>query len=414
MRDLDLPVGVLAHGFTWSPLVASWRGGSLLAADVPVQSGSLTVDASADVPEQLSIVVPAQVGVTSWVPGEDAYHPLARYGQVLDVVLSITSLVTGSTGAVSVGRFQIQGWEYDDVDETVQVSAVGVMQRAADARFKAPEVPRAGGTFVSELARLSPPGVPVEFDGALIDRPVPTSFAWDESRIDALYDLADAWPARLRVDSAGTLRVLPPLPATPEPVLTLMDGVNGTVIATPTEDSRDDVPNTIIFRGSDTDDSSRAPILGVEARVLGGPLRPEEYGEVVEFFSSPLIRTQAEAQAAVNTRLANAIRPARQRVVTCIPDPRIELDDPLEVLRGVIQTKSAPAVLIDGGTTGDTATYYDGGGASDSATYLVGGVAQSTVTTTWRTREVGWVVGYTLPLVIASESDAMQVRVGVS
>lgn len=414
VRQLDLPEGVLSRGFSWSAQVASWRGGSLLAAEVPVLSGSLHGDASADVPESLSIVVPARDGARSWVPGEDAYHPLARYGQQLDVVLTIVSQVTRSVGSVSLGRFQIQGWDYDDVQEQVTVTAVGVLQRAVDARFPTPEVPRSGGTFASEFARLVPAGIPVEFDGALVDRPVPTSFAWDESRIDALYDLADAWPARLRVDSSGTLRVLPPLPDTPDPVLTLMDGVDGTVIATPTEDSRDDVPNVIIFRGSDTDDSSRSPILGVQARVAGGPLRPEEYGEVVEFFSSPLVRTAAQAQAAVNTRLANAIRPARQRVVTCVPDPRIELDDALEVLRGVVQTKTAPPVLLDGGTTADTATYYDGGTAADSATYLVGGVAESTMTTTWRTREVGWVVGYDLPLVIRSESDVMQVRVGVS
>jgi hypothetical protein len=418
VRDLDVPEGVLAGVFSWSCQVSSWRAGVLLAAEVPIVGGSLSGDASAKVPERVDIVVPEKgwdgTRTRSWVPGADAYHPLAKYGQQLDVVITVTSSVTGASGSVSLGRFQVQSWDHDDVARQVRVEAVGVLQRAADARFLAPEAPRPGGTFASELARLAPAGVPVEFDGALVDRPVPQSFAWDEDRLGALYDLADAWPARLRVDSAGTLRVLPPLPDLADPVLTVADGVRGTLVSAPTSDARDSIPNIVVFRGSDTDDPARAPLTGVVARVPGGPMSPEEYGEVVEFFSSPLVRTVAQAQAAVNTRLANAQRPARQRVVSCVPDPRVELDDAMEVLTGVTHVSTEAPTVLDGGTTADTATYLDGGTTSDTASYLVGGAQKSSTQTLWSSREVGWVVGYELPLVVASDSDKMTLRVGVS
>ncbi len=58
------------------------------------------------------------------------------------------------------------------------------------------------------------------------------------------------------------------------------------------------------------------------------------YGRVVKRWSSPLLDSAATAAAAAKTMLDNSTRPAQSVPVTIAPDPRIDLDDPVKILRG--------------------------------------------------------------------------------
>lgn len=349
---------VLAGAARWWPTVSSWRGTDLLAESVPIIGGRLAVNGDQQVPERLTFTVPEDADGRSWVP-EDFLHPLAHYGQYVTADISVQAAVTGEVTSSRLGRFQIQSWEADD-DGLVSVECVGLLQRAMDARFRVPQVPRPTGTLVSEIRRLMVPGVPVVIDPALADRPVPQHFVWDDDRLGALYELADAWPARLRVDQHGTLRVLPPLPAQPVPVLSWTDGEGGAVVRAPRSGSRDGVHNVVVARSSGTDQPGRPPLQAVA--VTGEhALRPDTYGEVVRYWSSPLATTTAMLQSSADSLVASANRRARPQIVRVLPDPRVELDDPVRVTR-------------DGRTT------------------------------------VGWVTGYDLPLTV--DDGDMTVRVG--
>lgn len=378
MRD-GPDLGVLAGAFRWSPIVSAWKGTTLLAARVPVASGRLSANASQEVPERLTFTVPDRAPETgggphrSWVP-EDPDHPLGQYGQWVQVDIRVRSSVRPVEWITRLGRFQIQDWDHDDIAREVRVECVGMLQRPLDARFRVPESPRVDGTFASEFRRLMVPGVPVEIDPALSDRPVPQSFQWQEDRLSALYEIADAWPARLRMDDAGTVRVLPPLPDQPDPVLILTEGERGTVIGAPRRASRDGVYNVVVARSSRTDDPSSAPLQAVRV-VQYGPLAPERYGEVVKFWSSPLASTVEQLDASAATMLANSVRPAIRQRVTTVPDPRIELDDAVQLVRGV------------------------------TAKTTVRRTENATVTR-------GWVVGYDLPLTV--EDGPMTITVGVA
>lgn len=321
---------VLAGAARWWPQISAWHGADLLADDVPVLSGRISADATAQVPERLTFTVPEFSDGRSWVP-TDPRHPLAQYGQHVDVDIHVQSPVTGITTTTRMGRFLVQSWDAGD-DGQVSVEAVGLLQRCEDARFRVPQVPRPTGTLVSEFRRLMVPGMPVQVSDQLRDRGVPQSFEWEEDRLGALYDIADAWPARIRVDQFGTVRVLPPVPAVPVPVLRLTDGQGGTVISAPREGNRDDVVNVVVARSSQTDAPAQAPQQAV-AVVTHGPLAPETYGEVVMFWSSPLAATTAQLKASADSILARKVRPAIQQHVSCAPDPRIDLDDPVELVR---------------------------------------------------------------------------------
>ncbi|MBD3781704.1 MAG: hypothetical protein IE926_01930 [Micrococcales bacterium] len=358
---------VISGAHRWRSRIASWKGTDLLAERVPLTGGELTANATQDVPERLTFTVPEVADGFSWVPDSDE-HPLAEFGQFVDVDVDVWSSVTAGaadappTATSPLGRFQIQDWEHDRSTGTVTVECVGLLQKPKDAGFRTPMVPRPSGTFVTELRRLMLPGMPVLVDAALTDRAVPQSMVWGEDRLGALYDLADAWPALLRVDSSGVVRLLPPLPAVPTPVLAWTNGENGTVISAPRSGTRDGIANVVIARSTATDDPGKAPLQQV-AQVTSGPLRPEVYGEVTYVWSSPLATTNAQLLASAQTILGRKSRPALVRKVTCVPDPRVELDD-------------AASVTTEDGT------------------------------------DVGFVVGYRLPL--TAKGGAMTVDVGVS
>lgn len=325
---------VLAGAAGWAPVAASWLDGRLLAESIPIASGMLKATRSQQVPEELTFTVPDMADGFSWVP-DAADHPLARNGQLIDLAIDVTS-TTRDVTRTKLGRFRVHAWEYDDVARQVTVACQGVLSRVAGDAFTVPEVPKVAGTLASEFRRLMTPGIAVLIDPTLTDRACPQSFQWADDRLDALYGIADAWPARLLADQWGQVQVLAPLPDVPTPVLWFTDGEGGTVVAAPTSDTREGLANVVVATSSATDSAGLDPVSAI-ARVTAGPLAALDdgtgYGRVVRKFSSPLITTRAQALAAATEIVADSARAAVVRKVAVAPDPRVELDDPVSVTR---------------------------------------------------------------------------------
>jgi hypothetical protein len=206
-----------------------------------------------------------------------------------------------------------------------------MFQLIENARLRRATAPRSGGTLGSELQRLVPALLGVTIDSGLTDRAGP-SMTWGESRMDAVREIAAAWPARLRESMYGQVEVLPPLGDIPDPVLFLHDGEGGTVVSAYTSDDDDALYNAVVVRGTESDDAG-APLIQAEAEQTTGPLRVDgPFGDKPRFFSSPLIVSQDAAMATARTILADSTRRAQTIPVVCAPDPRIELDDAAEVL----------------------------------------------------------------------------------
>lgn len=341
------PDEVLAGSPLYQCRVSSWLGGDLLAGDIPVAAGHVTAKADQDVPEKLSFTVPRfaipndGTDVFDWRPGNDPRHPLARYGQQLDVTIIITSVATGDVWETRIGRYLITDWADDDAG-SITVNADGMLRVVQDAKLTAPTSP--SGTLTAEAQRLLPAGMGVSFDTALVDRACPTSMSWSEDRLGALQDIANAWPALLRTDEWGQVVYRAPLPAVPVPVLTLKDGVGGTLITAPRSDTRADAYNVVVATSSASD---QADIQAI-ASVPSGPMSADgNYFPVVKKFSSPILDA-ASAQAAAQTMLDNSRRPAQSVPVTIAPDPRIDLDDAIEILRGA----AGHMVTLPGTATG--------------------------------------------------------------
>lgn len=334
MRE-GIPEEVLTGVAGYKAVISAWRNGEVTAGEVPVMGGNLTVDSTKAVPELLTFVVPRWDG-RDWYPADDTDHPLSAYGQQVELSIVITSAKTGVEYEVKIGRYLIQSAHLTSTMD-VEVQAVGLLQVVADARLITPLAPRSNGTFASEFRRLAPAGITAQIDDALIDRRIPQSFEWAEDRLAAWYEIADAWPAQLRVDAWGQAVLSPPLPDIPAPVITVKDGDEGTLIADERTVTRDGVYNVVVARSSATDDPNKPPLQAV-ARQTTGPLAVGTFGEVVKYWTTPLNPNLGSLQKSAATILKNSLRPARVVPVTMLADPRIELDDPVEVRRAYQQT----------------------------------------------------------------------------
>ena len=327
-----IPADLLSSAYTVEATVESWLGSEYLGA-VPVEDGSVSWDASQQVQGSLSLSVP-RVGAAGdedwrdWDP-TDPTHPLACFGQVLHVSLTIVSLIISAWWAVPLGRFLITSVEPGP--STVRVTGKSLLQRLEEDRLTEPMAPDPAGSMSSELRRLIGSRMGLIIDPALRDYPCP-SMAWGESRIDAVYEIARAWPAVVREGGDGILYLSPPTPdPTSRPELRLSDGAEGTVVGVAASVSRDKIYNRVIARGQESSDEG-SPSFQAVADQLTGPMRVDgPYGVVPRFFSSPLITSVAQAKSTAEAMLADAVRKKIKVPVEHAPDPRIRLGAHVEV-----------------------------------------------------------------------------------
>lgn len=327
----QIPADLLSSAYTVAARVESWLGSEYLGA-VPVEDGSVSWDASQQVQGSLSLSVP-RVGAAGdedwrdWDP-TDPTHPLACFGQVLHVSLTIGSLISSAWWTVPLGRFLITSVEPGP--STVRVTGKSLLQRLEEDRLTEPMAPDPAGSMASELRRLVGSRMGLIIDPALRDYPCP-SMTWGESRIDAVYEIARSWPAVVREGGDGILYVSPPTPdPTSRPDLRLSDGDEGTVVGVAASVSRDKIYNRVVARGQSSDEGS--PSFQAVADQLSGPMRVDgPYGVVPRFFSSPLITSTAQAKSTAEAMLADAVRKKIKVPVEHAPDPRIRLDAHVEV-----------------------------------------------------------------------------------
>ena len=327
-----IPDDVLTSAYAMEVTVESWLGTEFLGS-VPVEDGSVAWDASQQVQGSLSLTVPRVGAVENedwrdWDP-TDPRHPLACYGQVLHVSLTISSVLSGDWWTIPIGRFLITAVEPGA--STVRVTGKSLLQRLEEDRLTEPMTPDPAGTLASELRRLVGSRMGLIIASELGDRPCP-SMTWGESRIDAVYEIARSWPAVVREGGDGILYVSPPTPdPTSRPDLRLSDGAEGTVVGVAASVSRDKIYNRVVARGQESSDEG-TPSFQAIADQLNGPMRVDgPYGVVPRFFSSPLITSTAQAKSTAEAMLADAVRKKIKVPVEHAPDPRIRLDAHVEV-----------------------------------------------------------------------------------
>lgn len=317
----DVAKSVLTRSFELRVRAQSWLDDELLDSDIPILSGSEKVDRNLGVPEYGTLVVPLKHRGVSYAPiADDA--PLAANGQKLFIEVGL-DVGFGVVEWIPRGWFPIYSSEVDG--DVVNVIFKGMLQLILEARLVSPFQPTSN--FAQAFRSLLEPALTVSFDPAITDRSVVASTGnLDESRLDAMYQLLKALPARARTTEDGDLYIFAP-PTTFTSVLDLTDGVGGTVIKAVGSSTREDTYNAVVVRGVT---SANTPVQGVVYDFEG----PKRYGgpfnelPVPYYYDSTFIPSAAIATAVARAMLNDIKRQtAKAYVVTMVPHPALQVGD---------------------------------------------------------------------------------------
>lgn len=292
------------------------------------QTGSCTVVWSGDFADSLSPRL--------------ADDPLAPFGAELSIAVVVS--VGAFSERVQMGWYRIedvpsaedQFVDFGDrilpVGSRVELTLQDRFRRVQRDRFDVPGSPASRTSVIAEAQRIT--GLQIVREVA--DATIPTSFAYEEERLDPLYDLlefADAVPY-MRPD--GTMGQRPV--SWPAVADVLRPGNDGSLVSVGYAMSSDKVYNRVAFRTSASGDDQQQ-ILAV-AEITAGPLRvrnadgsPSPYGRVTYYASSDKVTTRAQAQAYVDDLLP---RVSSLRIAEI---PVVELFNPLRQVGDVIRVE---------------------------------------------------------------------------
>ncbi|GAA3330671.1 hypothetical protein HP467_07200 [Curtobacterium albidum] len=237
------------------------------------------------------------------------------------------------------------------VGDTIGVTLSDLFYGVQVDRFYVPGSPKSLTSGWNEVQRLT--GLPVT--RTVPDAPIPTQVAYQEDRLQAVYDVANyALDAVPFVTPDGTVSMRPNEWTDPVDVLEHGDG---NLISVGRSMSDEDVYNAVVVRSYDSSDGSA--VLAA-AEITDGPLRTSEldgslspFRRRPKFYSSQYIRSRPQAQAYVNTWLPRVSKlTGVELVLTETFNPLRQLGDVITVREiGVTTTARVSSIHRTDGRT---------------------------------------------------------------
>lgn len=327
---------VLSGSFERELSVDVFNGSDRALQGVRFESWQLDADLGRGICAQGSgTVVHASVDGSSVVPvGTDGV--LSPFRARVEPVMTIRA--GGFEESVSLGTFRVSSIPFAsdsmatrDGRELVTASRVGVKFDSLETDverwgFQSPEQSKAGASAFAEMRRLT--GMPVE--ETVPDVTLPTLKVWEAkqgSRLEAVLELGRVLGGAAVVNSRGAWEIIPD--AIGEPLASLRLGAEGTVIDVADEIDTDTVYNEVV---GTFEDAAGKPILAID-RVTTGPLSVDgPYGVHTRYYSNDLVKTQGQANAAVQSLLDQSVGSQQYDVqIQCHVNPLVEIGDVVEL-----------------------------------------------------------------------------------
>ena len=342
------------------------RPGSVLMREMLASSFDLSFEADLmygdeRVLERLSVVFPSIVSDSSaqvetsgrlsviWVADDggsiapvDAGDVLAPFGARIVLYVVVSSGVSSERQKVGdfditevpsvAGEPYVWGSTVVRSGERVDLVFKDRMVEVLRDRLTGLQQPSQLASVYAELAALT--GLPLT--RTIPDAPITRSVVYEESRVDAVQDLAALLGGVAFMEWDGTLSVRPT--GAGIPVAELVLGVEVTIVQVGSSLTSEGVFNGVVIRG---ETANQEEILA-ELWVTGGPLRATLPGgirtpfhRVPRFYSSPFISTREQAQNAAPGLLEQFSTPrATTLEVTCVTDPLLQVGDVVTVRDG--------------------------------------------------------------------------------
>lgn len=337
----DLFLSALRSSHSAVVRLDAYRGGVLLASDLPISAGSVTVDASSKVRRQLT----ATIADPSLAPAAgDPDAMLAPYGTELRAYRGIRHL-TGAVEWVPLGRFRVESARADVQASGVEVTAADRSALVAGARFLAPTPSVTTNTVPAEIARLIRGAAP---DAAVTDETGYTggvaALTWERERWDAVESLATGIGAEVFFDPDGVARIRP-VPSIDSPLAWTVDaGEGGVMVAAEQRTSRERTFNGVVVTGERTDGTPPVAATVTDDDPASPTYWYGGFGQVPHFYSSPQITTTGQATTTAVALLGRTRGLVRQLTLASIPNPAL---DALDVIGVVFPDGSTERHLVD-------------------------------------------------------------------
>lgn len=345
---------VARRGGTSIAKVEVWRDGALveLATDtVPILDGSVTDDAT-----RPGIRRSLTLTTTS-----DLWGELNTPGTVLKPFRG-WRYIDGSTEYAALGVFTVDSsrrmYEHSATD-AMTLTCPDLWARVQRARFEAPRV--ASGNAVTQAVSwvtecfTDAPDTEVTATSTVSV----TDQVYDRDRSQAIVDIAKAGAFDISFGSEGQV-VARPTPSVDDDVAwTANPGELGVLISASRERSVQRVYNVVVVSGQDVDGSPPfAPVVLADTDPTSptyvGDATDPGIGRIPYFFSSALLLTTAQANAAAATIYARVRLPAVQLALTQSVNPALESGDVVRVVlpdgeieRHIIERVETP-LTVDG------------------------------------------------------------------
>lgn len=316
-------------------------GAAAAGVQIPIRSGDVMTDADADIRATLEITTTQAWGSL-----------LSVYGNELFVERGL-QLGAGVEEWVSQGYFRIDRVSQADApDGELRVTGSDRMSGIVDGRPVAPihfTAATTVGTAVAQLVLDIYPDATIVWDDATNLLPLGRAITIEDSRYQGLRDLVAAFAKVVWWNHRGELAIAAP-PQDTDPVWDINAGAGGVLIQVDREQSREGVYNGAVVTGEGADTTAPARAVVVDDNPDSPTYWGGRFGKVPRFFASPLITTDAQAEAAGRTMLRAHSGVPYLLDFDTVPNPGLEPDDPIAITTRsgtelhVIRTLTTPLV----------------------------------------------------------------------
>ncbi|MEC3975082.1 DUF5047 domain-containing protein [Amycolatopsis sp. H20-H5] len=273
-----------------------------LGVEIPVNSGDVTSDTTADITSTADLTTSLAWPVTPTAPG-------APYGQEIYLERGV-QYGNGIREFVGLGYFRIDSVEQDRTPNgKLHIGASDRMVNVRDGRNIAPYQfgPSASvGAVIDQVIGEVVPNLVTVYDFPAYAVTLGTSHVVDEDRLKFVRDLVAAYGKVMYFDYAGRLQVKSPPAQARDSVWTINHGRGGVLVSMKRAISRDGIYNAVVARGEST--GELPPVQGIaydndpaSPTRWGGP-----FGKVPKFYSSAFLNTPKQCSAAAASMLLSA------------------------------------------------------------------------------------------------------------
>lgn len=297
--------------------------------EIPILSGSdVQFDSTADVRATLDLTTTG----AGWDP-TPGKHMLQPYGNEIFVERGVQHQ-GASIEWVSQGYYRIWSVRQDNAPNgQLRIAAKDRMSGIIDSKLTAPrqfKADRSARSVVEELVTEVYPAA--QIDWQVDDRVIGRDQVTEQDRWKFLNDLVTGMAAIWHWDYRGYLVVAPaPNLAVDPPVFRVNGGSGGVLVSAARSISRDSVYNAVVATAEGADDKSPAKAIVYDNDANSPTYWHGPFGQVPEFYSSPTITTQGQAEAVGRAELAKRTGLPYSMDLKAVPHPGLEDNDVVQV-----------------------------------------------------------------------------------